>query len=158
MKVFLLRHAPAEYGGPDPDRPLTESGKRMAAQLAAFTRSRRYYSFTEIWCSPYLRARQTAEPFTVSGNKAIPFRVMDSLIPHSEPADLLPKLVRLQHPVLIVGHNPHLSILAHYLLGAAEAQFPFKKGALWVFKKDPLSPSGYNLAACLTPASLGFKG
>ncbi|MGC9452049.1 MAG: SixA phosphatase family protein [Oceanipulchritudo sp.] len=158
MKIFLLRHAPAVYGGPDPDRPLTESGKRMAAQLAAFTRARRYYSYTEIWCSPYLRARQTAEPFAVNGKKPIPVKWMDSLTPHGEPADLLPRLARLNHPVLIVGHNPHLSILAHYLLGAAEAHFPFKKGALWVFKKDPLSPSGYSLSACLPPASLGLKG
>lgn len=97
MKVFLLRHAPAEYGGPDPDRPLSADGTRIAAQLARFIAGNRYYQFSEIWCSPYLRARQTAEPF--------------------------------------IG-----------------------KGALFAFKRDPLSASGFSLAACLPPAALGLKG
>jgi phosphohistidine phosphatase len=160
MKIFLMRHAPAEYGGPDPDRPLTDSGTRMAAQLARFIAGKRYYAFSEIWCSPYLRARQTAEPFTGKGSEAVRVTLMDCLTPHGDPAELLPKLARLQKPVLIVGHNPHLSLLARYLTGIDHpaANLSFKKGALFAFKRDPLSASGFSLAACLPPAALGLKG
>ena len=35
--------------------------QNFSRQLAGFVAQKRYYSFKEIWCSPYLRARQTAE-------------------------------------------------------------------------------------------------
>lgn len=160
MKVFLLRHAPAEYGGPDPERPLSGQGRRMAEQLARFIRSKRYYKINEIWCSPYRRARETAEPFLASGSRKRELHLLDCLTPDGDPVDVVPRLARQKGAVMIVGHNPHLSHLARYLLGVDETatHLPFKKGALFVFKRDPLCPSGFSLSAYLPPAALGLKG
>ena len=160
MKLFLLRHAAAEYGGPDPDRPLSEAGERVASQLARFVHSRRYFSFKEIWCSPYLRARQTAAPFLEHLPKNASIEYREALVPHADPTEILPELLTRKKALLLVGHNPHLSNLVHYLLGIRHDRysFPFKKGALFVFKREPLGETGYTLSAYLPPSALGLKG
>ena len=160
MKLFLLRHAPAEYGGPDPDRPLSESGRRVAMQLARFVENKRHFTFAEIWCSPYLRARQTAEPFIHLGGKPRPIEYRDDLTPYGEPADLLPHLLKRSQPLLVVGHNPHLGNLVRLLLGldSPQVHVPVKKGGLYIFKRDNAGATGFTLSAVLTPAALGLKG
>jgi phosphohistidine phosphatase SixA len=159
MKLFLLRHAPAEASTPDADRPLTPAGHRLSQQLAAFMDSRRYFKFGEIWSSPYLRARQTVQPLLDLKAGKVPFHIREELTPYAEVAHLLPEISRFAKSILIVGHNPHLTHLTRYLLGHDNSQppFPFKKGALFVFKKDPLSPTGYTLSSVLTPSALGLK-
>lgn len=155
MKLFLLRHAAADFGGPDPDRPLSESGRSYARQLAEYIASNSYFSFSEIWCSPYKRARQTAEPL-LSSHKRI--QLKDFLVPEANPASLISQLSSREDALLVVGHNPHLSLVAKQLLGLHRNQVPpsFKKGALFVFKKHPDSPSGFSLSACLPPVILGL--
>ena len=159
MKVFLLRHAAAEFDGPDPDRALSPSGRQLVKELAAFTEGRRFYRFSRIWSSPYKRARQTAKAFAGKGKKAMEIELMDCLVPHGDPRDLVPLLRKSNDSVLIVGHNPHLSMLARILMGTDgnNSHQPFKKGALFVFKRDHFSGSGFTMAGYVTPDSLGLK-
>ena len=159
MKVFLLRHSIAAYGGPDPDRPLTREGRHHAEALARFIRDNPFYNYTEIWCSPYLRARQTAKPFLDEQSCSISYQEMDCLVPFGEPMEVLSKLIEVHHSVLIVGHNPHLSQLARILMGMNQGHvhLPFKKSGLMAFKKDQFSQTGYSLAGYLTPTSIGIK-
>jgi len=160
MKLFLLRHAPAEPGSPDAKRALTPAGRRMAEELARFMAERPFFAVQEIWCSPYRRARETAAPVHAALGEKVRLRFRDDLVPHADPAALLPDLRRLDRPLLIVGHNPHLAHLARHALGihAAGVPFAFKKGAVLALKRDPLSATGFSLAACLPPAALGLKG
>jgi phosphohistidine phosphatase len=158
MKVFLLRHAIAAYGGPDPDRPLTPEGEYDAEFLAKFTSGNSFYDFSEIWCSPYLRARQTAEPFLRATSNKVKLEVLDSLTPFGDPIDIVSKLIEQRKSILIVGHNPHLSILARTLLGMEESHvhLPFKKSGLMTFKRDQYNQTGYSLSAYITPKSVGI--
>ncbi|NBD37512.1 MAG: phosphohistidine phosphatase SixA [Verrucomicrobia bacterium] len=160
MKLFLLRHAPAEPGSPDADRPLSPAGHRMAQQLAAFLKGKRYFSFTQVWCSPYRRARETLDPLIAHGLSRTQVQYREDLLPGSDIAEILPEIHRMRKGLLIVGHNPHLATLARYLSGLDSPQAPlsFKKGAVWVFKQEPLAASGFSLAAALPPAALGLKG
>lgn len=159
MKVFLLRHATASYGPPDPDRPLTGEGSTHAHKLAAFIQDNPFYDFSEIWCSPYLRARQTAAPFMDGINGKIPLVEMDCLTPFGDPEDLIPRLLKTPDSILIVGHNPHLSILSSMLLGLrnSAACIPFKKCGMMIFKRDNFNETGFSLAGYLTPNSIGLK-
>jgi phosphohistidine phosphatase SixA len=158
MKLFLMRHAHADYGPPDPERELSGRGRECAHQMAAFAEARGFFDFEEIWCSPYTRAQQTAQPFVEGREKSLKVLTMDTLVPHGDPAELLHKLKRMERSLLVVGHNPHLSILASHLLGMDRGRhhLPFKKGALMVFKREEYSGSGYCLQAYLTPSSLGL--
>lgn len=159
MKVYLLRHTEAAYGMADPDRPLTEAGQKMAAGLAKFVARHSGYRFSEIWSSPYLRARQTAAPFVTVRGKEHPLQLMDDLVPEADPDILVNKLVQLEKPVLVVGHNPHLTRVTQRLLGLGRSQstIVFKKGMLFVFKSDPHSPTRFTLSACLSPGSIGLR-
>ena len=158
MKVFLLRHAIAAYGGPDPDRPLTTEGEYDAEFLAKFVSENSFYDFSEIWCSPYLRARQTAEPFLRATNNKVKLKQFDSLIPFGDPIETVSKLIQQDKSTLIVGHNPHLSLLARTLLGMDESHvhLPFKKSGLMTFKRDHYNKTGYSLSAYITPKSVGI--
>ena len=55
--LILVRHC--EAAGQEPDAPLTEHGKRQAAELADFLSA---FPIDAIFTSAYLRARQTATP------------------------------------------------------------------------------------------------
>ncbi|NDV60979.1 phosphohistidine phosphatase SixA [Puniceicoccales bacterium CK1056] len=158
MKLFLMRHAHADYGPPDPERTLSGRGQECAQQMASFAMERGFFDFEEIWCSPYERARQTAEPFLNNSKGTLKIHYMDKLVPHGDPADLYKRLKKQESSVLIVGHNPHLSILASALIGIdrERSYLPFKKGALMVLKREEFTQSGFCLQAYLTPSSLGL--
>lgn len=55
---YLVRHAHSNYS-PDEQRPLSAQGQEEACQLADLLAN---YPITQIFSSPYLRARQTIEP------------------------------------------------------------------------------------------------
>jgi 2,3-bisphosphoglycerate-dependent phosphoglycerate mutase len=57
-RVLLIRHC--ESLGPAPEAPLSERGREQAQALADFLAA---HSIDRVVSSPYLRARQTIEPF-----------------------------------------------------------------------------------------------
>jgi phosphohistidine phosphatase len=158
MKIFLMRHAPASYGPPDPDRPLTREGRQLAARMAAFMRERPMLAIDAVWSSPYLRARQTAEPMLCLPPRPAAAQLTDALLPGADPDRILREIRGCAGTLLLVGHNPHLGRLARRLLGMGEAapHLPFKKGALMAFEGDPGSRGDWQLLAYLTPKSLGW--
>ncbi len=160
MKVFLLRHAEAAYGVADPVRPLTENGRQMAAGLAGFISGNPWFRYAEIWSSPYLRARQTAEPFIERNGRSRELITMEDLVPHGDPDVLSECLAKSRKPVLVVGHNPHLTRVARRLMGLdrRSGSLHFKKCCLFAFQRESSSPTRFTLAACLPPGSVGLKG
>ena len=154
MRVFLLRHTEASYGPPDPERPLTQKGRADAARMAKFIKGKQYFAFDEIWCSPYLRARQTAEPFIESLKDDTLFRIDSSLTPGGDPRVLISSLRKTEQSILVVGHNPHLTYVARALLDPqTPADFLFKKGSLFVYKRPSWDNEAFHLTA-LIPASI----
>jgi len=74
VKIHIMRHAQSEANikeilAGQLDYPLTEKGKEDARQIAQWYNS--HYQPSVIYCSPLLRAKQTAMPFHTSD--AIPF-------------------------------------------------------------------------------------
>jgi 2,3-bisphosphoglycerate-dependent phosphoglycerate mutase len=63
--VFLIRHAHAHYDSaiPDPRRPLSELGRRQAAELAGLVA---HLGIEEIHTSPYERCLHTIQPLAES--------------------------------------------------------------------------------------------
>ena len=138
MYLHLLRHAEAAVFHPDPDRPLTAKGQSDSEALGRLLARQGRSLPATIWCSPYLRARQTADAVLRGfGEEANAFEVRDGLTPYDDPADLLGELAELEEDLLIVGHNPHMAVLAGYLLGglAGNVSVRYRKATLMRFER-----------------------
>jgi len=127
--LWLLRHAEAEDGLPDDERPLTERG---VTQADAAGRALAVLGVQIDAClsSPKLRAVQTAE------RACEPLGLQVAIEPalSGEPFDVRDLTAGLGE-VLLVGHDPSFSLLLHDLTGC---QARMKKGGLAGISKGEL--------------------
>lgn len=147
MRLTLLRHGKAEdreaWEGEDADRPLTRKG---VAQVERLLRSLRpALPATEVWTSPLLRARQTAE--LASAAWKLPLVEQAWLAPGAEVAAWAGRLDP-RVDVLLVGHEPELGQAIALLTGGAAV--PLRKAGIAVLKGDPL-PGSMRLELLLAP-------
>jgi phosphohistidine phosphatase len=135
MDLILWRHAEAVLERSDLDdleRPLTPKGERQAQRMAEWLNQRLAHS-TRILASPALRCQQTAKCL---GKK---FKTLDALAPDGG-ADALLAAARwpdANEPVLVVGHQPTLGLVAAMLVAELAQPWALKKGAvLWLRDRD----------------------
>src|SRR5687768_7697299 len=132
--LYLVRHAIAAERGddwPDDDqRPLTARGVARFEEATSGL-SRLDVVVDEIFTSPLVRAKQTADILAagVPGKPAV--KVLDALSPGHAPATVLAQLARTarRRRIALVGHEPALGELAAHLIGAGRA-LEFKKGGI----------------------------
>jgi phosphohistidine phosphatase len=128
--IWLLRHAHAEDGSPDDQRPLSSEGERQARTvgeaLAALG-----VELDACLTSPKVRARETArlvceplgiEPWEERALRGGPFDPTDVAAGHGE-------------SVLLVGHEPDFSIAVHDATGA---QVRMRKGGIAAIDRGEL--------------------
>jgi phosphohistidine phosphatase len=129
--LYLIRHAHAVDGEVDPERPLSAKGRKQAERLGAFLRNGEGFGPAEYWHSPYLRARETAAILDSSAFHS-PMKQVAGLEPGADPAVVARRLAREDRAVAIVGHNPHLSLLATLLVtgSASSPAFELRKCAI----------------------------
>ena len=129
MDLILWRHAEASElheGRDDLERALTAKGERQAHRMADWLNQRIAHS-TRILVSPAVRCQQTAKAL---GKK---FKTLPELAPDGNGEAML-KAARwpdASEPVLIVGHQPVLGLVASYLLTDTPQPWTIKKGAVW---------------------------
>jgi len=130
MRLFLLRHAEAADTTPDRARPLTPKGISDTRKLGALLRNRNDFDVHSILYSPYVRAFETADVFAdAAGIDHLTAYASDLITPMDDPALIVPTLTGATDNLLLIGHNPHLSLLASLLLsGSVEGlDIGFKK-------------------------------
>lgn len=129
MDLILWRHAEAgEKRDPEDDlkRPLTSKGERQAARMADWL-NQRLAASTRILVSPALRCQQTAKAL---GRK---FKTLDEIAPDGN-GEALVKAARWpdsNEPVLVVGHQPMLGLVASFVLADVPQAWTLKKAAVW---------------------------
>src|SRR5690349_918251 len=133
-ELYLVRHAIAAERGEDwPDdtkRPLTERGisrfKESVGGLQALDAV-----IDEIFSSPLVRARQTADLLAAGVQPHPRVKLLDALAPGHAPAAVIAQLAKAakHHRIALVGHEPDLGELAAHLIGARRA-LPFRKGGI----------------------------
>ena len=118
-----MRHGPAgnlvekakwKLSGKDDERPLTKDGRRRTREAAAGL-ARVVEGWELVATSPWKRAAQTAGAVA----KALKSDLVEcpALIPDARLEDALAWLkTRKEKKIAIVGHEPHLSELASWLL------------------------------------------
>ena len=83
----------------------------------------------EIFTSPLIRAKQTADLLAAGLPGKPSVKVLDALSPGHAPGSVLAQLAKAakRRRIALVGHEPGLGELAAHLIGAGRA-LPFKKG------------------------------
>ncbi len=165
MECVLLRHGIAverdEWKGTDADRPLTDRGAKRVAQAAAGLQ-RLGIEPTHLFSSPLTRAQETAAIIHASFQMKSAIRVLDDLMPDAVPEDALSALrdLPVESCVVLVGHEPHLGMLASLLLsGKPSSSFPFKKaGACLIEVSVPVKSSKGALRWWMGPSPLRMLG
>jgi phosphohistidine phosphatase len=132
--LYLIRHAIAAERGedwPDDDkRPLTERGisrfKEVVKGLEAID-----VEVDEIFTSPLVRAKQTAELLQAGLHGKPSLKILDALAPGHAPSTVMAQLAKAarRRRIVLVGHEPGLGELTAHLIGAGRA-LPFKKGGV----------------------------
>lgn len=163
MKVILIRHAIAEEqeefaktGEPDANRPLSNAGRKKMKRTARGLSSL-VDQIDLVATSPLLRAVETAEilvrEFANTGTT-----VIGALEPSQSYETFMEWLQRLDdvEVVAAIGHEPHLSGLAAFLLtGREQPFFEFKKaGTCLIEFEHAVEPGAGRLRWLLTPAQL----
>jgi phosphohistidine phosphatase len=129
MDLILWRHAEAHLvreGQSDLERTLTAKGERQAQRMADWLNQRLAHS-TRIIVSPAVRCQQTAKALGKT------FKTIDALSPDGS-GDALLKAARWpdgSEPVVVVGHQPTLGLVAAHLLAEVPQAWSVKKGSVW---------------------------
>ena len=145
MELILWRHAEAEDGSPDHERPLTERGQKQAKRMAEWLSSR-IPLHSNIFVSPALRTKQTAQAlckdFAITPEIGVGASVKATLNAVN--------WGKSNQLTIVVGHQPTLGQVAAYLLCGKEYNWSIKKGAIWWIEQRPES-NEIVLRACMTP-------
>jgi len=133
-ELYLVRHAiAAERGEEWPDdtkRPLTVRGISRFKEVVRGLR-RLDITVDEIFTSPLVRTRQTAD-LLASGLAGKPvIKPLDALAPEHAPAVIMSQLAKVarRSRIALVGHEPGLGELAAHLIGTRRP-LTFKKGGM----------------------------
>ncbi|HSV69851.1 MAG TPA: histidine phosphatase family protein [Methylibium sp.] len=129
MDLILWRHAEAHVlkeGQTDLERALTPKGERQAQRMSEWL-NQRLAASTRVLASPAVRSQQTAK---LLGR---PFKTVPALAPDGTVGGLLAaaKWPDSNEPVLVIGHQPTLGIVASRLLAGVEQFWSVRKGAVW---------------------------
>jgi phosphohistidine phosphatase len=165
MDLYILRHGKAGTHVADPltddGRPLSDAGAEEMHAIARWIADRTI-PFDLVATSPLPRARQTAE--IVVRACGIEDRLVDwdELAQGHDPATVIARLQAACEPVscpstvMIVGHEPGLSILiSHIIAGHEEAGIVLKKGGIARIRDCFVSPTVRGeLAWLLTPGMM----
>lgn len=152
MDLLIVRHADAgdreafaKTGKPDHLRPLSRKGRRQM-ERAAPALVRLCPAPGLLLSSPFTRAVQTAEYLRDACDTPLQIEETQALEPERPPAELQRLLKsRDASEVIVVGHEPHLGILASWLMsGATDSHIELKKGAACLirFEAHPAKGAG----------------
>lgn len=129
MDLILWRHAealPPREGQDDLDRRLSTQGERQARRMGLWLQQR-LPATARVLVSPAVRTRATADALERR------YRLDERLAPDRSADELLaaagwPDAVT---PVLVIGHQPTLGLVAARLLGGQEQDWSVKKAGVW---------------------------
>ena len=157
MDLYIIRHAdagnPAEWSGPDSERPLSDLGHRQARALG---QALHWQGVTlgAVISSPLVRAHQTAEDVLAAWGAGAALQFSDYLASGMMRRKKLSQfLAELGHSSLaIVGHDPDLPEYLGWLLGTDPEQAHLAKGGavLVRFEDGPAKKEG-ELVWMVTP-------
>lgn len=154
MNLYLVQHAEAVSEQEDPQRPLSEKGLHDIKKVAVFISSQTDTRIQTIFTSGKTRAQQTGR--VLADYVSPPGGVQDTngLSPLDDPAIWAGRLPEITENTMLVGHLPHLSLLASLLLSGMPEQtlIDFKMGGIVCLRRD--DRGGWSLGWMVVPEML----
>lgn len=143
IQLILLRHGIAENiadDGTDFNRRLTREGiEKLTRRLPNLKAKVEHFEGTEIWSSPILRAKETAEILASSLNiEDVKYYDFISEGSYDEFLTMV-NLSEENKTIFVVGHEPYLGDWSYEL---SKKSIPFKKGAAASFTIESVSQDG----------------
>lgn len=153
MRLYLVQHGAAKSGAEDPQRGLTEEGRRTVERMAEFLASAEV-SVDRIEHSEKLRARQTAEILAARLRPPEGANQLAGMAPNDDIGPTVSRLEIESKNLMLVGHLPHLSRLVARLLGlgADRTVVQFQMGG--VVRIDRAESGGWVVQWALVPELL----
>ncbi|MFQ5474991.1 MAG: phosphohistidine phosphatase SixA [Candidatus Nanoarchaeia archaeon] len=141
MRVYLVQHGEAEQN--DPERHLTDKGVSDVEKVADQVFEK--ITAKKIVHSGKARAKQTAD--IISKRTGIPAEEAEGLRPMDDPSVWAEKI---EEDVMLVGHLPHLSLLASKLINSEKKIVDFQMGCIVCLEKE----EGWSVHWMVTPEIL----
>jgi phosphohistidine phosphatase len=154
MDLILWRHAEAELGEPDEGRALTPKGHKQASKIADWL-DRNLPESCRILVSPATRTLQTVEALSRK------YKVHPELAPDKSAEDLLraANWPDSREPVLIVGHQPTLGLVASQLICGHPQEWSLRKSNVWwIAQRERGDITTTYLKAVIAPELLATSG
>ncbi|MFP4036381.1 MAG: phosphohistidine phosphatase SixA [Desulfobacteraceae bacterium] len=131
MRLYLVQHGRPVPKEQDPDRPLSDEGRREVERVANFLRQAGI-RVPRVEHSGKTRAAQTAELLVERVNPGAAAEPRSGLGPLDDPASFISSIAEQEEDRMLVGHLPHLDRLASLLAaGDQEAGVAdFKQGGV----------------------------
>jgi phosphohistidine phosphatase len=137
--IFLMRHADAVSDEVNPARPLSQRGREQVARVCAALRGNPGFKPAEILHSSLERSRETAELLARGLKLAAPLVRTDGIEPDDDPGRIAAVLESSGADVAVVGHEPHLGVLASLLVHGprrAGVYYPFPKAGVLALSRE----------------------
>lgn len=123
MNLFLIRHGEANHPNEDTYQGLSAGGKKEIIETATWLASLSP-GIKAIWHSPKLRAAQSAEILKeILKTPETVIEEVPNITPISPPRETVRRINETEGNLVIVGHMPHLAIVASLMLTGQD--YPF---------------------------------
>lgn len=149
MLLLVMRHGEAGWHSLDQERELTETGRQQVATTVSQIAESPWRP-GRIWCSPLVRARQTAAIASEILN--CPIQIQDFITPDDDPGLCLDALLEADaSPLMLVSHMPLVGSLSTLFVDGHRRGIPFMTAQAVVLDMPVIGPGCADLKAQFLP-------
>ena len=137
--IYLMRHADAVSDEVDPERPLSARGRDQVSRVCLVLSKTPGFAPAEVWHSPLARSLETAELLLQGLGITSALVLREGLTPDDDPGPVAADLVAETRDIAVVGHEPHLGVLASMIVHGPKSRgvlFPFSKAGLLALSRS----------------------
>jgi phosphohistidine phosphatase len=137
--IFLMRHADAVSDEEDPVRPLSRKGREQVGRVCALLKKNPAFKPDEIWHSPLARSRETADLLAKGLGLKAPLMGVAGISPDDDPSRIAAVLDAAEGDIAVVGHEPHLGVLASIMVHGPDRSgvfYPFPKASVLALTRE----------------------
>ena len=120
MRLYLVQHANAIPKEDHSKRPLSKNGFKEIKWITSFFKQNGAINVYGVWYSTKQRAKQTADGLVKGLKLKASLKEVKQIAPKDDIHSIVKSLTSQSANIMLVGHRPHLTKLASYLVTGDE--------------------------------------